>query len=64
MNGLRQWLAGHPRLTGWALLSLGMVAAFLWASADAGLTGLQRAGLAILTVGLAGLCVIITWWES
>lgn len=60
---LRRFLDKHPILVAWIVLSIGMVAIFLWSSKDVPLLPAQRLALAVLSVGVAGLCVWIISWE-
>ena len=63
MRRLAAWAGRHPYLAGWALLSIGMVAALLLAARGVPLTFGQRAALVIATVLTAGACVRIIGWE-
>ena len=53
----------HPALAAWIVLAIGMVAIFLWAAKDVELLPTQRLALAVITVGVAGLCAWIINWE-
>jgi len=64
MSGLVRFVKGHPRLTAWFVLAIGMVAILVWSARDVGLEPGQWAALVLATVGLAGLCVWIIGWED
>ena len=61
---IKAWIGRHPRLTGWALLALGMVAILIWAARTVGLLAGQWTALIVATILLAGLCVWIIGWEG
>lgn len=63
MAPLLDRLRRHPNLVMWLLLSLGMVAMVLYAAKDVGFLPGQMLALALVTIGLAGLCVWIINWE-
>ena len=63
MRKLRAFLAHHPRVANWCVLSVGMVAMLLWASHGKGLSGAQTAWLSLASVGLAGACAWIIGWD-
>ena len=64
MTAIKQFADQHPRLTGWAVLAVGMVLILIWSARDVGLLPGQWAALILATIGLAGLCVWIIWWED
>ncbi|MBC7264218.1 MAG: hypothetical protein H5T64_07630 [Chloroflexi bacterium] len=59
----REFWEKYPILSMWAILAVGMVLIFLWASRDVELTATQRLFLALSCVGLAGICSWIISWE-
>jgi hypothetical protein len=61
---LREFVAGHPQLTAWIVLAVGMVAILLWSAKDVGLLAGQMFALVVATVLVAGLCVWIIGWED
>ncbi|MFQ5854178.1 MAG: hypothetical protein ACE5LU_00840 [Anaerolineae bacterium] len=61
---MREFVQGHPYLTAWAALAVGMVAILFWSARDAGLLPNQMAALVIATILLAGACVWIISWED
>ena len=61
--GLRGFAEAHPRLLTWAVLAVGMVAMLLWAAHGEPLLLPQRLVLVVATIGLAGLCAWIIYWE-
>ena len=63
MAFLKRFLDQHPMLAAWAVLSIGMVAIFMWASKDVALLSPQRLALALISVAVAGLCIWIISWE-
>ena len=63
MGTLRNFVEGHPNLTAWIALAIGMVAILFWAAKDAGLLPGQMAALVAATILLAGACVWIITWE-
>ncbi len=63
MAFFKGFLAKHPMLAAWIVLSIGMVVIFLWASKDVALLTTQRLALMVITVLVAGLCVWIISWE-
>lgn len=64
MNTLRNATQGHPHLTAWAALTVGMVVILLAALRDVALQPTQVGVLIAATVVLAGLCVWIISWEE
>ncbi|MCU0499083.1 MAG: hypothetical protein MUF87_17155 [Anaerolineae bacterium] len=54
-----QWINRHPRLSGWIVLSLGMVIMLFLFAGDVGLLPLQWVALIIATVLVSGLCIWI-----
>lgn len=63
MAFLKRFVTDHPMLVAWVVLAIGMVAIFLWSSQDVDLLPMQRLALALISVGVAGLCVWIISWE-
>jgi hypothetical protein len=63
MAVVRRFLDRHPMLVAWIVLSIGMVAIFLWSSKGVPLLPMQRLALAVISVAVAGLCVWIISWE-
>ena len=63
MDRIRLWLQGHPRLSQWIVLAVGMVVILLWASWSVPLLWFQRLAMVAATVALAGACVWIIHWE-
>jgi hypothetical protein len=64
MGTLRQLMQGHPQLTAWVALAVGMVAVLLVAVREVALLPTQLAVLVVSTIILAGLCVWIIHWED
>ncbi len=64
MNTAVNWIKGHPRLTAWAVLALGMDALVAYEARTVGLLAGQWAALIIATTLVAGLCVWIIGWED
>ena len=64
MSAIKNFVFGHPRLTAWIVLAVGMVAILAWSARDVGLLPHQWAALVVATIGLAGLCVWIIGWEE
>jgi len=64
MSALVAFVKRHPRLAGWFVLAVGMVAILVWSAWDVGLEPGQWAALIVATIGLAGLCVWIIGWED
>ncbi len=64
MRSVRQFLGAHPRLAMWLALAVGMEILFLIAARGQGLTAGQLASLAVIVVGVAGLCAWIIGWET
>ncbi len=64
MAALKRIVTGHPRLTAWVVLAIGMVAILVWSARDVGLIWTQWLALVVATIGLAGLCVWIIGWED
>jgi len=63
MGRLKALWERHPRLLSWAALSIGMLAAFFVVATGITLAPLQRLAVAGAVVALAGLCVLIVFWE-
>lgn len=64
MNTLRNATEGHPHLTAWVALTVGMIIILLAALRDVALQPSQVGVLIAATVVLAGLCVWIISWEE
>ena len=64
MLALKNFTSGHPRITAWIALAVGMVVILLWSAKDVGLLPTQLLALVIATILLAGLCVWIIGWED
>ncbi len=62
MEQLKKITAGHPQLTAWGALAVGMVAILIWSAKDVGFNPQQWAALIITTILLAGACVWIIGW--
>lgn len=63
MNTLRRFYDEHPNLSMWTVLAIGMVLILMWSARDVGFLLGQWLALALVTIGLAGLCVWIISWE-
>ncbi len=63
MSSLIKRVRDHPNLVMWLILSVGMVLMVLYAAKDVGFLPAQTLALALVTIGLAGLCVWIINWE-
>jgi hypothetical protein len=61
---VNRWYRCRPFLTSWVLLATGMVVLMTLFAFDAGLTLRQHVTLAVITVGLAWLCVWIISLED
>jgi hypothetical protein len=61
---MRNFYDGHPNLTAWGVLAVGMLAVLWWSARDVGLGSVQWFWLAVSTVLLAGLCIWIISWEA
>ena len=64
MNTIKEFVSGHPQLTAWFVLAIGMVVILLWSTKDVGLLAGQMLALVIATILVAGLCVWIIGWED
>ena len=64
MLALKNLASGHPRITAWIALAVGMVVILLWSAKDVGLLPTQLLALVVATILLAGLCVWIIGWED
>jgi hypothetical protein len=64
LNTLKGFIQGHPQLSAWFVLALGMVVILLWSAKDVGLLAGQMFALIVATVLVAGLCVWIIGWED
>jgi len=61
---IKEWASRHPRLTAWAVLSVGMVIILVLSARNVGLEAMQWAALIVATILLAGLCVWIIGWDD
>ncbi len=64
MTNIISYAKGHPRLSAWIVLAVGMVAIITYEARDVGLLWNQWIALIIATVSVAGLCVWIISWED
>jgi len=64
LSTIKDFITGHPQLTAWFVLALGMVIILLWSARDVGLLPGQTFALVVATVLVAGLCVWIIGWED
>jgi len=58
------WIATHPRLSAWVVLSLGMVGLLVVEARSVGLQATQWIALIAATVLVAGACIWIISWED
>ncbi|MEN8098318.1 MAG: hypothetical protein ABFQ89_04520 [Chloroflexota bacterium] len=63
MARFSNWIKQHPQLSSWAVLSVGMMIILAWTGRDVGFTTSQWAALAVIAVGVAGICAWIIGWE-
>ncbi len=54
----------HPRLSGWIVLSVGMVVLLAIEARDVGLLATQWLALIVATILVAGACIWIISWED
>jgi hypothetical protein len=65
MESIKSWIKGHPNLTAWLVLALGMVAILVWEARDIGLETMQWFWLIVVTILVAGACIwIISWGDD
>jgi hypothetical protein len=64
MDAIKKFAAGHPQITSWIFLAIGMVIILVWSASDVGFTPGQWTALIITTILLAGACVWIIGWED
>ncbi len=64
MQKLLDWAQDHPRLSGWLVLGIGMVAIVMYSGRNAGLNLFQWCMLVLSTLSVAALCVWILTWEE
>ena len=64
MDGIKKFAGGHPQITSWIILAIGMVIILIWSARDVGFTTGQWAALVVTTILLAGACVWIIGWED
>jgi len=64
LSTIKDFIAGHPQLTAWFVLALGMVVILLWSAKDVGLLPGQTFALVVATILVAGLCIWIIGWED
>ncbi len=62
MGSLKSWISGHPNLTAWFVLALGMVTLLVIEARDVGLEGSQWFWLVFITILVAGACIWIVSW--
>lgn len=60
-ESLKRVFTEHPRLTSWAVLSVGMIILLVW-NAPGALSAVQLLGLTFACIVLAGGCVWIISW--
>lgn len=53
-----------PRITAWAVLSLGCILLLIYEARDVGLTTGNWIALIVATIAVAGLCIWIVSWED
>jgi len=58
------WATGHPRLSAWIVLALGMVILLAIEARDVGLLAGQWIALMVVTALVAGLCIWIITWDD
>jgi len=61
---LIEWAKGHPRLTAWIVLAVGMSAMVAFEARSVGLLPLQWLALIVATTLVAGLCIWIIGWDD
>jgi hypothetical protein len=59
-----RWVLRHPRVAGWIVLAVGMVALLIIEARDVGLLAGQWLALIVATVLVAGLCIWIVSWDD
>jgi hypothetical protein len=59
-----RWIEGHPRLSAWFVLALGMVIMLVIEARHVGLLPGQWAALIVATILVAGACIWIISWED
>jgi hypothetical protein len=64
MDAIKKFASGHPQITSWIVLAIGMVIILVWSAKDVGFTPSQWTALVITTILLAGACVWIIGWED
>ena len=64
MEGIKRFATGHPQITSWIVLAIGMVIILVWSAREVGFTPSQWIALIVTTILLAGACVWIIGWED
>ena len=64
MEGIKRFATGHPQITSWIVLAIGMVIILVWSAREVGFTPSQWVALIVTTILLAGACVWIIGWED
>jgi hypothetical protein len=64
LSALKEFVGGHPQISAWFVLAVGMVAILLWSAKDVGLLPGQMFALVVATILVAGLCIWIIGWEE
>lgn len=59
-----KWALAHPRLSAWAVLSLGMVILLFIEARNIGLSFGNWVALIVATILVAGACIWIVSWED
>ncbi len=53
-----------PRLSAWIVLSVGCIALLVYEARDVGLSTGNWLALIVMTIAVAGLCILIVSWED
>jgi hypothetical protein len=65
MEKIKNIIMGHPYLSAWFVLALGMVLILLYEARNVGLEGSQWFWLIAITILVAGACIwIISWGDD
>ncbi len=65
MTTIRNWIMGHPNLSAWFVLALGMVILLAIEARNVGLEASQWFWLVSITILVAGACIwIISWGDD
>jgi hypothetical protein len=62
MQGIKNFILGHPNLTAWVVLALGMNLILIFEARDVGLQPSQWFWLLLITTLVAGACIWIVSW--